>query len=229
MTTSASQNQSTRSEARMLSARDQLILMAKEDFGISYGLNFSLPEEVEYTRKNIGTVKVKVYNETPAGELILRNLAIRGHERLQEKQTSFMFENAAELFAEFPAEFPTFEEAYASLSTIPDAAMKNPQLMLKYRDIRRQADTNISEYVESMRLLSDLIFCFFLALHTDEEWELEKLYSLGEKTKAELTEFMSEQIGLKTLVEEIPEEATKESAETSEEAVPKGKSTKTGG
>jgi hypothetical protein len=206
-----------------LSARDQLILMAKNEFGISYGLNFKLPDEVPHTRKRVGTESVKVYDETPAGELILRNLAIRGNERLQEKQTSFMFENAAELFAEFPKEFPTFEEAYASLSSIPDAAMKNPKLMLRYRDIRRQADTNISEYVESMRLLSDLIFCFFLALHTDEEWELEKLYSLGEKTKGELTEFMAEQIGLKTLAEESPEA---DETDTPEEAAPKGKSAK---
>jgi hypothetical protein len=200
-----------------LSARDQLISMAKEEFGISYGLNFKLPEEVPYTRKNIGTEKVKVFEETPAGELILRNLAIRGNERLQEKQTSFMFENAAELFSAFPEEFPSFEEAYASLSAIPDAAMKNPKLMLRYRDIRRQADKNISEYVENMRLLSDLIFCFFLSLHTDEEWELEKLYSLGEKTKSELTEFMAEQIGLKTLAEPSEEgDAEPEAEETAE-------------
>lgn len=185
-----------------LSAIEQLILIAKEEFGISYGLRFRIPEDAPHSVRNINGLKVRDYEETPSGETILRTIAVRANDLMVEKQNSFMFESAAKLYAEWPDAFEDFEQAYASLSKVPDTAMKFPGLILEYRNIQRQASKEVSQYVEHMRLVSDLIFCYFLTLHTDRVWELEDIYSLGDKTKLELTEFMAEQIGLKTLAED---------------------------
>lgn len=200
-----------------LSAKEQLIAIAKEEFGISYGLRFTLPEDVPHSIKAIGSLKVRDYAETPSGETILRTLAVRANDAMVEKQNSFMFETAADLFSEFPEAFEDFEEAYGSLSKVPEKAMKSPQLILRYRDIQRQASQQVSSYVEQMRLVSDLIFCYFLTLHTEKEWELEDLYALGADTKEAISEFMAEQIGLKTLEDE-DEDETPPSAEDAEEA-----------
>ena len=199
-------------EIGKLNAVEQLIAIAKEEFGISYGLRFTLPDDMAHTIRAINGVKVRVYDETPSGETLLRTLAVRANDLMVEKQNSFLFESAAEIYRDFPSAFANFEEAYASLNKVPSQAMAYPELILRYREIQRNASKEVSRYVEQMRLVSDLIFCFFLTLHTDTTWELEDIYSLGESTKNELQEFMAEAIGLKALVEddlpEIPEETT---------------------
>ncbi len=205
-----------------LKAREELIQKAKEDYGITYGLRFKLPDDVPHSIKVIGGIKVKVYDETPSGEMILRTLATRANDALTEKQNSFMFESAAAIFAEFPKAFKDFEEAYASLSVVPAEAMKYPELVLRYRDIQRDASRKVSVYSEELRRMSDLIFCFFLSLHTDKEWELEDLYSLGKEAKNALSEFMLEQIGLKTDEEDAEEATSEDETKASESNKPEG-------
>ena len=207
-----------------LAAKEELILKAKEDYGITYGLRFKLPDDVPHSYKKVGGIKVKVYDETPAGELILRTLATRANDSLIEKQNSFMFESAAEVFRDFPDAFENFEDAYASLSKVPENATKYPDLILRYRDIQRAASKQMSAYTEELRRMSDLIFCYFLTLHTDKEWELEDLYSLGTQSKGELSEFMIEQIGLKSAEDEEDGEPSEEAAveEAAKENTPSG-------
>lgn len=180
-----------------LSAREQLINLAKNEYDITYGLNFKLPDDTPHSIKVVGNQKVKVYEEIPAGEVILRTIAVRANEQVNERQSTFMFEKAAEIFDEFPDAFENFEAAYASLSSIPASAMSNPKLVLRYASIQREAQAHVSSLLAKMRLTSDLVFCYFLTLHTDKNWELEDLYGLGQETKEALSEFMREQIGLK--------------------------------
>jgi len=192
-----------------LSAREQLIKLAKEKFNITYGLRFTIPDDIAYTKRNIGKYSIRVYDETPVGELILRRVITEAIEEAAKAQERYIWNKSAELFNEFADCFDSFEEAKNSLlGNIAERAAKNPQCIIYMQKISQDSTEFVQQITEELRTIKDLVFCFFLSLHTDKEWELEDLYTLGEKTSEDLGGFYSEVLGIKDNMEEAsPEDA----------------------
>jgi hypothetical protein len=212
---------------QQLTPTEELINIAKTKYNLSYGLDFDIPEDTEHSVSVIGGIKVRDYSETPAGLLMLRTLVVRAQQDMADIQQDAMLEHATTLLEEFPDVLEDFNAAYASLNGMPADATNNAQFVRKYRAVRREMMQLVEQQVDGMRRISDLAFCFFLqkVCVADKDWELRDLYSLGKDKRKELSDFMSNTIGLQpdTTDEEDDDELTGESDKLVGENVTEGK------
>lgn len=207
-----------------LTPTEELIAIAKDEYNLSYGLEFELPDDIEHSVRVVGGIKLREFTEVPAGLLILRTLIVRAQSSMQDAQQDAMLEYATELLEEFPDLVSDFNEAYQALQSMPDAATNNSAFVLKYRKIRKAMGQLVESQVDDMRRISDLAFCFFLDKVCKDRsgWELKDLYALGKGSREELSVFMSKMIGLEP---DTTDEDSDELTGESDKLVAEGKST----